>query len=262
MGTKTFLDQMGNPVVVSFPPKRIVSLVPSQTELLASFELDDEVLGITKFCVHPESWRKKKLIIGGTKNFQLEQIHQIQPDLILGNKEENYQEGIEELMKHYPVWMSDIRTPDDALVMIGEIGHITGKAVEAKKLITAIQQSWTNMMKLPPLRVLYLIWRKPWMGVASGTFIHGMLHLAGLKNCLTQQSRYPQLTDEEVRSIKPDYVFLSSEPYPFKEKHIQELQNLLPSSKILLVDGEIFSWYGSRMQMFADYIANLRSRLI
>ncbi len=253
---------MGNPVMISFPPKRIVSLVPSQTELLASFGLDDEVLGITKFCVHPESWRKTKLVMGGTKNFHIDQIHRIQPDLILGNKEENYQEGIEELMKYYPVWMSDINTPDDALVMIGEVGNITDKDIEAQKLITTVKRSWSNMLRLPPVRVLYLIWRKPWMGVASGTFINGMLQLAGLKNCLTKQFRYPELSDDEIRDLEPAFVFLASEPYPFKEKHIKELQDILPNSKIILVDGEMFSWYGSRMQLFADYIANLQSQLI
>lgn len=252
---------MGNPVVVSSPPQRIVSLVPSQTELLADLGLDSEVIGITKFCIHPKQWRKEKIIVGGTKNFHFDRIHELQPDLIIANKEENYQEGIEQLRQRYPVWMSDIITPEDALTMIGELGNITGKDSEAQKLIADIQQSWSNMVKLPPLRVLYLIWRRPWMGVASGTFIHGMLQLAGLKNCLAQQLRYPELSDTEVLTLEADYVFLSSEPYPFGEKHIEELQNILPNSKIILVDGEMFSWYGSRMRLFADYVTELRSQL-
>lgn len=262
MGIKAFTDQMGNTVVLPFPPKRIISLVPSQTELLADLGLDNEVKGITKFCIHPQHWRKEKTVVGGTKNFHFDRIHGLHPDLLIGNKEENYQEGIERLRQHYPVWMSDVTTPDDALAMILEVGKITKREVVAETLTTAIRKSWIGMERLPPLRVLYLIWRKPWMGAASRTFIDSMINVSGLKNCLSNHSRYSELSAEEIQSLNPDLVFLSSEPYPFREDHIHELKTILPASKIMLVDGEMFSWYGSRLRLFADYINALRSQIL
>lgn len=262
MGIKTFIDQMGSPVKISDPPKRIISLVPSQTELLADLGLDNEVMGITKFCIHPGHWRRDKAVVGGTKNFHFDRIHRLHPDLIIGNKEENYQEGIEQLRQHYPVWMSNVTTPDDAFNMILEVGKITKREVAAETLTSAIRKSWEGMIQLPSLHVLYLIWRKPWMGAAPGTFIDSMINVSGLKNCLFNHSRYPELSEEEIQSLNPDLVFLSSEPYPFREDHIHELKTILPASKIILVDGEMFSWYGSRLRLFADYIKKLRSQVM
>ncbi|MBX2961835.1 MAG: ABC transporter substrate-binding protein [Cyclobacteriaceae bacterium] len=252
---------LGETVRAPFPPKRIISLVPSQTELLASLELDDEVVGITKFCIHPDEWRQKKSKVGGTKNVDVARIQQLQPDLIIGSKEENEKLVIERLRVDFPVWMSNIISPQDALSMIDEVGKITNRAQRANDLIANIQHSWRLMAKLPTLRVLYLIWQEPWMGVGSETFIDGMLRLCGLENCLSGHSRYPELSDEDIRSLQPDLIFLSSEPYPFKEKHQLELETMLPGTKTMLVDGEYFSWYGSRMLLFADYVNSLRHQL-
>ncbi|MBX2946500.1 MAG: ABC transporter substrate-binding protein [Cyclobacteriaceae bacterium] len=262
MVTKTFVDQMGSTVRVPEKPKRIVSLVPSQTELLASLGLNNEVVGITKFCIHPKCWLKEKAIVGGTKNFHFDTIDELRPDLVIGNKEENYQAGIQELQARYPVWMSDIEVVEDAIKMIDEIGRITTRESEAANLIGMIQDSFRKIDPLPPLRVLYLMWRKPWMGVAQGTFINSMLQLTGLRNCVTQAFRYPELSDDDIRSLKPDLIFLSSEPYPFKKNHMQEIQSILPACKVILVNGEMFSWYGSRMQLFGSYVNNLRSQII
>lgn len=252
---------MGKTVTVSFPPRKIISLVPSQTELLADLGLNSEIVAITKFCVHPESWRKSKRVIGGTKKFNFETIHSLQPDLIIGNKEENYPEGIAELQSRYPVWMSDIKTFENALDMILSLGRITGKEAEANGLVSQIGKAFEGITPLKNQSALYLIWRKPWMGAAAGTFIHEMLTRSGLSNCLALQVRYPELTEEDIKQHKPDLVLLSSEPYPFREKHIQEIKKLLPDSKIVLVDGEMFSWYGSRMLRFPAYLSTLRSQL-
>ncbi|MBX2969677.1 MAG: ABC transporter substrate-binding protein [Cyclobacteriaceae bacterium] len=287
MPVKTTTDQLGLALEIPFPPTRIISLVPSQTELLYDLKLNAEVVGITKFCVHPPEWRKTKTIIGGTKKFNFEVIDRLKPDLIIGNKEENYREGIEILRQKYPVWMSDIVTPTDAINMMHSLGEITGKSTEAERLIADIQKSldgvkgWLREPQPPTRepnpsksvslhealegngasgngkRVLYLIWRNPWMGAAANTFIHEMLTLAGFENCLKEQERYPELSVADLVALNPDLVFLSSEPYPFSEKHIEEMQSLLPIAKILLVDGEMFSWYGSRMRYFASYLATL-----
>jgi len=251
-------DQRGNTISLPFPPKRIVSLVPSQTELLADLGLENEVAGITKFCIHPPAWRRVKAIVGGTKQFDLEAIDRLRPDLIIGNKEENYKEGIEALEKQYPVWVSDIVTFNDALQMIRGVGEITGRTVAASDIIQRIVDGFTRIEKHKGQTVLYLIWKKPWMAAGAGTFIHEMLTTVGLTNAMAHQQRYPEMADEHIQALKPDLIFLSSEPYPFREKHMAELQALCPASKILLVDGEMFSWYGSRLLQAPAYFNALK----
>jgi ABC-type Fe3+-hydroxamate transport system substrate-binding protein len=253
-------DQLHQSVNIPARAQRIVSLVPSQTELLYDLGLDREVVGITKFCIHPVDWRKRKTIIGGTKQFDIEAIHKLQPDLIIGNKEENYQEGIEILMRDYPVWMSDIYKLDDALTMIEQIGMLTHKQERAGQLVQEIQQQFSTIKTCNGQRVLYLIWRKPWMAAGQNTFINNMLAISGFINCLDEE-RYPELTTTTIESLNPDFIFLSSEPYPFKEKHIAELQQILPNAKLVLVDGEMFSWYGSRLLKFPAYLHSLIQHL-
>ncbi len=261
MNSKSFIDQLGNRVQVSFPPQRIISLVPSQTELLADFGLGNRVVGITKFCIHPEEWRKTKTIIGGTKKFDFEVIESLKPDLIIGNKEENYEEGIVELQKHYPVWMSDIVTIDDSYHMMLRIGDITDTAEKAVVLVQRIKNDFISIVKAKPQNTLYLIWKNPWMAAAYGTFINEMLKISGFQNCLEGKTRYPELTPDDIRQLNPELILLSSEPYPFKKKHADELRQLCPHAKILLVDGEMFSWYGSRLLKFPAYLEGLTKTL-
>lgn len=261
MNNQSFTDQLDNVVGIPFPPQRIISLVPSQTELLADLGLSDRVVGITKFCVHPEDWKKSKTIIGGTKNFDFDKIRALQPDLIIGNKEENYLEGIKTLSAQYPVWMSDIVTLEDSLSMIRNIGQITNTSFKSDKIADDIESSFKNLAKLPSLRTLYLIWKGPWMAAAPGTFIDEMMKLSGLENCFSRQTRYPELSTEQIQRLNPELILLSSEPFPFKEKHIEELQLLCPKAKILLVDGEMFSWYGSRLLKFPTYLKTFRIAL-
>ena len=239
---RTFIDQLGHSITIPFPPRRIISLVPSQTELLADLGLHDEVVGITKFCVHPERWLQTKTIVGGTKNFHFDEINKLKPDVIFGNKEENFEEGIACLKEKYPVWMSDIISIEDSLSMILSVGEMTDKLAKSKQMVSDIQSGFNSTGKFLGQSVLYLIWRKPWMGAGTNTFIHSLLDHFGLRNILDQISRYPELTDTEINFLKPDYIFLSSEPYPFREKHIEELQAISPTSKIIFVDGEMFSW--------------------
>lgn len=249
-------DQLQQPVNIPEQAQRIVSLVPSQTELLYDLGLDHEVVGITKFCVHPADWRKRKTSIGGTKQFDIEAIHKLKPDLIIGNKEENYKEGIETLMRDYPVWMSDIYKLDDAFTMIEQIGMLTHKQERAGQLVQEIQEQFSTLRTFNGQQVLYLIWRKPWMAAGQNTFINNILSMSGLINCVAGV-RYPALTASAIAELNPDFVFLSSEPYPFKEKHTDELQRIFPNANIVLVDGEMFSWYGSRLLQFPAYLRSL-----
>lgn len=254
MKTRTFRDQMGSMVTCRWPPKRIISLVPSQTELLATLGQEECVVGITKFCVHPDSWYRTKIKVGGTKQFDFSCIDSLEPDLIIGNKEENYREGIETLKAKYPVWMSDISTLDDALNMIRQLGDITDTPNLARQLTTEIEPSFSE--RLYSQRVLYLIWKNPWMAAGNNTFIHDMLSRIGLDNVMKGE-RYPVLSEDQIRLLDPEFVFLSSEPFPFRERHIAEIQRLLPRAEVLTVDGEMFSWYGSRLRYAPAYFRSL-----
>lgn len=256
-----FEDQLGNKIELKMAPKRIISLVPSQTELLYSLGLEEEVVGITKFCVHPHSWLKKKTIIGGPKTLHLNKIAELKPDLIIGNKEENTKEQIEKAQAIAPVWLSDIYNLADSLEMIERVADITSKAEEGKRIVQQIKDNFSTLkpLKKQPL-VLYLIWKKPYIAVASKTFINHILTVClGAKNALENQERYPELNMENLPEV--DYVFLSTEPYPFKEKHFPEIKALFPKAKVLLVDGEYFSWYGSRLIETAKYLEELKNSM-
>lgn len=253
---RVFVDQLGREVKLNDYPRRIISLVPSQTELLHYFGLEEEVVGITKFCIHPKEWFETKKRVGGTKQLKLELIRSLQPDLIIGNKEENTKADIEALEKEFPVWLSDINSIEDSLSMILAIGEMTGKQQEANNLVKEIKDSFSTVSSLGQgKKVLYFIWHEPAFVVGRNTFIDAMLSQLGFENACTK-SRYPSL--DELTALQPDYIFLSSEPFPFSEQHLEYYRDLFPHSKLLLVDGEMFSWYGSRMKLAVDYFRSLR----
>jgi ABC-type Fe3+-hydroxamate transport system substrate-binding protein len=258
-------DQLNRELLLPALPKRIISLVPSQTELLADLGLDEEVIGITKFCIHPEQWFRNKTRIGGTKTVKVDLIISLQPDLIIANKEENVKEQLQALEKIAPVWISDIKDINGAYNMMQSIGEITGKNKKAEALINEIKKGFDTLRSRYPrsktYRTAYLIWKAPYMAAGSDTFINDMLRLSGFTNVIDDRTRYPEITTEELKIKNTELLLLSSEPYPFKQKHIDELQTALPDTKIILVNGEIFSWYGSRMQYAVEYIKNLRELL-
>ncbi|WP_170170411.1 ABC transporter substrate-binding protein [Hymenobacter perfusus] len=257
----TVTDQMDRRVAVPFPPRRIVSLVPSQTELLFDLGLGERVMGITKFCIHPAEARQSATVIGGTKNFDFDKIDALRPDLIIGNKEENYQAGIEQLAEKYPVWMSDISTLPDSLSMIRRVGLLTGRQEAADALATEIAASFVALPPMAkPVSAAYFIWRKPYMVSAGGTFIDEMLARAGFQNVFSHLGRYPEITPKQLQTAAPQQILLSSEPYPFGEKHVAEFQEICPTASIRIVDGELFSWYGSRLRHSAAYFRELRAR--
>jgi ABC-type Fe3+-hydroxamate transport system substrate-binding protein len=261
---KEYKDQMNQTIRLSASPRRIVSLVPSQTELLYDLGLDEEIIGITKFCIHPKEWFKSKTRVGGTKDISLAKVSKLNPDLLIGNKEENEKENIESLNSQYPVWMSDIYTLRDALEMIVQIGELVGKSEKAIEISTSIKNSFDQFNTENSTRfgnsptVLYLIWRNPYLSAGKNTFIDSILSECGFSNFMKEE-RYPEINLDSKDS--PDYIFLSSEPYPFKDKHIKELSLNYPNSKILLVDGEMFSWYGSRLLKATDYFKQLMKEL-
>ena len=251
-------DQLGRKVNLNVPARRIVSLVPSQTELLFDLGLDDEVVGITKFCIHPENWLKEKTIIGGTKNFHLDRIKALQPDLIIANKEENTKELIEELALDYPVYISDINNIEDALQMIADVGKLTGKSTLAEDLISDIKNSRNDLSSTNQSKksCYYFIWKNPWLTVGGDTFINTMIEEAGFISLSKNQTRYPEIDLDNIDK-QPDFLLLSSEPYPFKQEDADFLKTKFPASKIIFVDGTYFSWYGSRLTKAFTYLSEL-----
>jgi len=255
-----YTDQTGHIIQLAQRPRRIISIVPSQTEMLHYLGLEKEVIGITKFCIHPKEWFQKKDRVGGTKQLNIEKIKRLEPDLILGNKEENTKEQIEELREYFPVWLSDVDSIDRAIDLIDQIGIITNTIPKAQQLIHQIFLAQDDLPKSNK-RVLYFIWHEPKMTAGKNTFIDAMLNEAGFKNVL-QVPRYPELSEEDIEALSPEYIFLSSEPFPFKEKHRIAYQNRFPNAKVILVDGELFSWYGSRLLHSFDYFRELNEGLL
>lgn len=253
--SRIYVDQIGREVEIRFRPKRIVSLVPSQTELLFDLDVGERVVGITKFCVHPDKWFRSKTRVGGTKKLHLDTIRALNPDLIIANKEENNRADIEALEKDFPVWVSDVKDLDSALEMIQKVAEITD--TDSTELIHEIQSGFSELKPTSPaLKTVYLIWKNPYMAAGTDTFINDMLQRCGFEN-VAGSTRYPELTEQKLAEIKPELVLLSSEPFPFGETHIRDLQELLPNAKIMLVDGELFSWFGSRMRLAPSYFAEL-----
>ena len=255
-------DQLGRTIKLLEPPTRIISCIPSTTELLHDLGLEEEVIGITKFCVHPEEWHQSKTRIGGTKNLHMDKIAELKPDLIICDKEENKQDQVEELMQHYNVWVSDANSLEEGLEMIALLGEVTEKTEYAADLRERIESEFNALAKLNETRstktAAYLIWRDPMMAAGEGTFINDMMQRCGLVNPFPHgENGYPEVSAKMLQKANPELVLLSSEPFPFAEKHIPAIQELVPDAKVLLVDGEMFSWPGSRMGKAAVYFLQL-----
>jgi len=242
------IDQMGREVTIPLNPKRVISLVPSLTEFL--IDIDAPLVGRTKFCIHPERKVVQIPIVGGTKNFHLDKMEALKPDLIIGNKEENEKEGIEALASRYPVWMSDIATLEDAFDMMKILGDFFGKKEKTSAIVNECKSAMSKMKQIFSGRVVYLIWQNPWMAAGKGTFIDHLLTHVGYQNVI-QQPRYPTLSFEEIKELNPNQILLSSEPFPFRVKHVQEIKSKFPWADVQLVDGELFSWYGSRLRKWS-----------
>jgi len=235
---------------------KVISLVPSITEALFDLGLtENEVIGRTKFCIHPEEKVKNVKIIGGTKNLNIEKIKSLKPDLILANKEENVKEQVEELMKDFQVVVYNTETIEDNYYLVKNLGLLFHKEEKAQvfnlKIYEVLNQAKTNLQ----LKAAYLIWKNPYMSIGSDTFIHHILSEIGFENIFKNQTRYPEIQIEDL--AEADVIMLSSEPFPFKEKHIEELKKFYPDKKIMIVDGEAFSWYGTHIAKCEDYFKEL-----
>jgi iron complex transport system substrate-binding protein len=263
---KILIDQLGTSHSFETTPERIVSLVPSQTELLYDLGLEDRIIGITKFCVHPYHLKSTKKIVGGTKNVHYEKIRLLKPDIIICNKEENTHEIVSELSKICPVWVTNIITIEDNFKMIADFGQLFNCSTEAQNWNDKLTFAWNDFKKFivdyPIKKVAYFIWKKPYMVAGSDNFVNELLKLNRFRNIYDTKGRYPEIELEKMLvEGDPDLIFLSSEPFPFKEEDAFEVGRFSDHAKIVFVDGEMFSWYGSRLLQAFDYFKKMHQNL-
>ncbi|MEH6659398.1 ABC transporter substrate-binding protein [Leeuwenhoekiella marinoflava] len=252
-------DQLGHVISLQKPPTRIVCLVPSLTELLVDLDLSEHIVGVTKFCVHPENLREEKQVVGGTKSIHLDKIKQLKPDFILCNKEENTLEIVETCRKIAPVYVSDINTFEEFYAFLKDLGKVFQIENSTQNLIEEVSGKRHAFQKRvllrPAQKVAYLIWNNPVMVAGGANFINVLLKELQFKNIFEREkSRYPEIKITDLKEA--ELVLLSSEPFPFKKKHIAQFQQYT-DAKILCVDGEYFSWYGSRLLKAFDYFEEL-----
>ncbi len=227
--------------------KKLISLVPSLTELIIDLGLKDELAGRTRFCVHPESEVSDIPIIGGTKNPRVDKIKKLKPDLIIANKEENRKEDIEILQQDFDVELTDISSVGEAITAINRLGERLNVQEKAEEIVSKIKNRLQQRPDASLMKTIYFIWKEPWMTIGGDTYISDVLFHWNLKNIFADVTRYPVIIPEELADYEPELILLSSEPYPFKEKHIPVVKEACPEARVLLVEGEWFSWYGSHM---------------
>jgi iron complex transport system substrate-binding protein len=254
---KKVIDQIGRTVEFSYPPKRIISLAPGITDTLYSLHLKNEVVGRTRYCIHPKEHVQLAVAVGGTKQINLDKIRELQPDLIFAEKEENTKEMVEILEKEFPVYVAEVQSVQDAYRMITELGELTNRKLVADELQTFIQAGFQSLPSVQGAKAAYVIWKKPYMVVGNNTYINSLLEQLGFENVFsTFKDRYPTVTEEDFQKAELDYLFLATEPFPFKNKHLVEFSEILPGVKTIILDGEMF-WYGPRMIEAAGYFKKI-----
>ncbi|KNB60958.1 ABC transporter substrate-binding protein [Chryseobacterium sp. Hurlbut01] len=235
---------------------KVISLVPSITEALFDLGLtENEIIGRTKFCIHPEEKVKNIEIIGGTKNLNIEKIKSLKPNLILANKEENVKEQVESLKEDFKVIVYNTETIEDNYYLVKNLGLLFNKEERAQAFNLKVYEVLHQTKLKSSLKAAYLIWKNPYMTVGSDTFIHNVLSEIGFENIFKNTTRYPEIQVEDL--AEAEVIMLSSEPFPFKEKHIAELKEFYPDKKIMIVDGEAFSWYGTHIAKCENYFKEL-----
>ncbi|MFJ7729045.1 ABC transporter substrate-binding protein [Neobacillus sp. NPDC097160] len=259
--THFLTDHIGRQVSISTAPKRIISICPAITETLFALGLKDEIVGRTKYCIFPKEMVEKVPIVGGTKEVIVDKIRDLQPDLILAEKEENTEEIVLALEKIAPVFVLEVQKIDDSYRLIETLGLLTNREEAANRLITSCKTSFPDRSCKQHLNAAYVIWRKPYMVVGGTTYINDVLHTIGFQNPFEKgDARYPSVTKEELADANLDVLLLASEPFPYQEKHIAEFQSFLPNTKIILVDGEMF-WYGAKMLVAGEYLEKLTKQI-
>jgi hypothetical protein len=247
---------------------RVVSLVPSWTEFL--HDLQAEVVGQTKFCVRPDAAYRSLPRVGGTKTVHVDRVMELRPDLVVANKEENAREDLERLAELLPpscdILVTDVRTVDAAFDAMSDLGARLERVAQAESWVARIRDAWGDPKPVVG-SAAYAVWAKPWMAAGPDTFIHDVMRHWGIHNAvadlpseeLAQAGRYPNLGDDEAAGVQhAGRWLLPSEPFPFAAKHLEALEAAHPDRQFMLVDGEAFSWYGTRMWHAAAHFEEVR----
>lgn len=250
-------------------PQRIICLCPSLTEAIFDMGAGDRVVGRTDWCVHPDEEVQLLTQVGGTKLVDLEKLFSLDPDLVIVNEEENRIEDVEKIQaRGIEILNTFPKTVLQAAQTVRTIGDRIGCEEEAEKIARQIeaerQKTLDEFCNASKFRYIYLIWRRPYMTINDDTFIADLISLVGGENVFANhETRYPKIPVESLREAGPDAIFLPSEPYVFTAPHQAEIcaESGLPAERVLLVDGELMSWYGSRTPQGIQYIAKVAKKL-
>lgn len=225
------------------PPERIISLVPSLTELVFWLGCGDRLVGRTRFCVEPAGQVDRLPIVGGTKNPHLDRILAAAPDLVIANKEENRREDVEALRAAgVEVLLTDPNTVDEATSMVEQLGQLLDAPERAARLARETRDALGG--PAAELRVFVAVWWNPLMGLGSESYGHDLIERSGAHNVLRDRSRYPEVTLQEVGALAPDVILLPDEPFPFTTEHARSFEGVAPAR---VLDGKLLWWYGPRM---------------
>ncbi len=262
-----FFDELNREVSVPNEPQRIISLVPSLTELLHEMGLEKQLVGITKYCVHPIHYQSTKTKVGGTKKVKFDAIKELKPDFILCSKEENTEEMVQELEKMATVYVSDVNTFEESLLLIRKLGIILHRRMQADRIVQKIkdrQQEFQSFLQgRKKYAVVYFIWAEPWMVAGGKTFINNMIKVAGFTNAYEHLERYPEVKINRIRfsAHNPEVLMFSSEPYDFSDEEVYEVVRKNKNLLTIYVDGQYFSWYGSRLSKAFDHFKEIHKKL-
>jgi ABC-type Fe3+-hydroxamate transport system substrate-binding protein len=252
------VDASGVALALARPPRRIVSLIPSTTEILCRLGLADAIVGVSAYCVEPREVMRGKPKVGGEKNPDLAAIRALAPDLIIANIEENLRPDVEALRASgLTVWVTYPRTVPDTLAMIRALGEVTATAAPAAAMVAEIEPLYARARAesaaRPGVRVFYPIWRGPWMTINRDTYVHEVLTLCGGANVFADRpGRYPTVTLEEMAAQRPEVILLPDEPFRFRRAHLADFAPYrdvpaVRDGRIHLVDGRLCAWHGPRV---------------
>ena len=262
------VDALGRAHPRAASDARIVCLVPSITELLFELGLAAQVVGRTGFCFHPKAAVKKVPKVGGTKDFDLEKIRALEATHLIVNIDENPKAAVDASALFVPnVVVTHPMGPMDNIALYRLVGGIFGREREAEQLTgrfeTAYGEAVEATQNLPRERVLYVIWKDPWMTISRDTYIARTLATVGWDHVELGSERYPAFSLEQISSFGADRVLLSTEPYAFRQRDVEYLRREhLGATKaaVSLIDAEMTSWYGSRAIEGMRYLARFRCR--
>jgi ABC-type Fe3+-hydroxamate transport system substrate-binding protein len=253
-----FYDATGAAVILPAPPRRIVSLIPSVTEILFALGAGPSVAGCTVYCTEPSDGVATKTRVGGEKNPKLDVIRELGADLVVANVEENVREHIETLRGWgIPVYVTYPRTVADGIRLVSDLGSVVGRPERGRDMAAALEAARHDVDSAragkPARRVFYPIWRGPWMTVNRDTYVHDMLALCGGDNVFgPSATRYPEVTLEDIARAAPEVILLPDEPYRFRQAHLADFDAhpdipAVRQRRVHLVDGKLATWYGPRI---------------